>query len=101
MVSKFLMLVSLASCISCATMAKPFHAKVVKSEGSTHILEYFTGTEGGDWEVYDESYIQTAREICKGSHYKVLERAHVPTAFKCAESVLDPTKFYWVIECEK
>jgi hypothetical protein len=81
---KSLLLLPLIVCAGCVTTAKVFPAKVVKSEGRTHIVEYNTGTAGADWKVYQEPYNQAALEVCKGSPYKVLERSHIPTAFKCA-----------------
>lgn len=95
--------VSVISCLvvsGCVTTAKIFPAKVVKSDGNLHVLEYRTGTALGGASLYDEYFKAAAAEACKGSRYAVTEKAHVPTIFKFAEGVLDPEKFYWVIKCE-
>jgi hypothetical protein len=73
-------------------------ARVVRSNGKTHIVELRTGPKGESAPKNYERLKKAAAQACS-SEFRVLERTHQPAAFACAKDVLDPAKFYWVIEC--
>jgi hypothetical protein len=61
------------------------------------VLEGVTGSHGES--IYKDEFDAQAKKVCRGS-YSIIEQSHKPQVFECAHKVMDPNKYYWVVQCK-